>query len=252
MQERQLSMNRNESTEIVELTKDNHAVIEKKYKDLHFSLKELIERYNKKELEEGFKETLLSLSEAYLMDLLKAFGYEGVLKKEKEERHAQIRSLNQENRELRKQLGDKVSNEDAREKLKNLSESVKKWWRKEGLGHTREISFGEYGSCNIELSCNLFGDFGMRDEENPITAMEAKKTWLDKLQFEDGLELRVKGSIIDDREIIDNDNNRNILRNSILKRFPSASIYKIENWIGRKKEGIIRSVTLSIKNLDDI
>lgn len=71
------------------------------------------------------KETHLFLTEGYVLNFLDELGYEGVLKKKKDEMYSDIRSLNNENRELRRQLGEKVSNEDVREKLKNISNIIK-------------------------------------------------------------------------------------------------------------------------------
>lgn len=249
MKERTLEFNQNEDKTIVVLSPDNHVIVEKKYKDFNFSLKELINRYNNGDLEEGFKETLLTVSEGNFSDLLKAFGYEGLLKKEAEKRYSTIRSLNEENRELRKQLGEKVSNEDAREKMKLLSETVRKWWRTEGFGHTSDINFTEYGMCKVNLSCMMSGNFRILDDETPISSKGKKKDWIQDLK-DQGYKIIPEGG--HDWKVVDNDKNRELIIRNISKRFPSSFIDTFENWHGRRETPVIRGVTFYIDNLDDI
>lgn len=249
MKEQPLNFNHNDDKTIVVLSPDNKAVAEKMYQQLHFSLKELIECYNQGTLDEGFKKTLLSVSEHNLSGLLKAFGYEGILKKEKKERHSKIRSLNEENRELRKQLGDKVSNEDAREKIKNLSETIKKWWRKKGFGHTSDIDFTEYGICKVKFSCMMSGDFMLIGDETPVLSKEKKKDWVQELK-DQGYNIKPEDRY--NWEVVDNDKNKDLIIKNIKNRFPSVSIHSFENWYGRKSLPTLRDVTLYIHNLDDI
>lgn len=250
MKERELSFSHNENKTIVKLSPDNHALVEKHYGEAWFSLKELLERYNKGELEEGFKETLLSVSESHIMDLLKAFGHEGAIQKETEKRHSEIRSLHQENRDLRKQLGGKVSSEDAREKLKNLSAIIREWWRKEGFGHVSEIKYGEYGSCEVKLSCMMSGDFRILDDETPVSGKEKKKDWIQELIDRGYKILPEEGGY--DWKVIDNDKNRELVISDIKNRFPTSSIISIENWHGRHREPTMRDVVFHIRNLDEI
>ena len=63
-------------------------------------------------LKEGTKEALLELFHKNAIDILNELGYEDSLNKKYNEYIQEYRSLNHENRELRKQLGMKVSNED--------------------------------------------------------------------------------------------------------------------------------------------
>ena len=111
MEERKLNFTRNEDPTLVE-DKDGKIAkkIEKIYKDICFNLGFCYEQLKEGNLTEGMKETHLSLTEGYVLNFLDELGYEGVLKKKKDEMYSDIRSLNNENRELRRQLGEKVSN----------------------------------------------------------------------------------------------------------------------------------------------
>lgn len=134
MEERKLSFKRNDDPTIVE-DKDGKLAKElaKIYNDIQFNLGFCYEQLTKGELTEGMKETHLSLTESYVLSFLKKMGYEGVLEREQNERLSEIRSLNDENRELRRQLGEKVTNEDFREKIKNICSKFKRWWNIEGF-----------------------------------------------------------------------------------------------------------------------
>lgn len=252
MKEHELNFSRNEDKTLVKLDDDQKSVALKGIKDLHFSLSELMGRIKSDSLEEGFKNTLLSLSESYLTDILKPLGYDSHLAEEKNKRHVEIRSLNEANRELRKQLGEKVSAEDVREKLKNLSGIIRKWWKKDGLGHTSDISYGEYVGATVKLCCMSFGDFGMLSHsENPVSNKELKKKWIESLTTEKGLLTQGKNDG-HDVEIVDNDQNRNILISQIKKRFPSSFITKVTNHYGRESQPQIRDIYFMIGELTDI
>lgn len=104
-------------------------------------------------LNEGTKEALLELFHKNAIDILNELGYEDSLNKKYNEYIQEIRSLNHENRELRKQLGMKVSNEDARGRLKLITESFGEWWYNEGTGNIDNIIFDRY-----KMTATLRGD----------------------------------------------------------------------------------------------
>ncbi len=111
----------------------------------------LREGTRKGELTVGNINTYASLIEYRTKDLLTSVGYDGILAKEIEERHEKIRELNDENRELRKQLGQKVSMEDVREALKLLSKTIGEFTDALGLMHPQELRFSGY-SLTFDLS----------------------------------------------------------------------------------------------------
>lgn len=134
MEERRPSFKRNDDPTLVE-DKDGRLAKEpaKTYKDIQFNLGFCHEQSAKGGLAEGMKGTHLSLTESYVLSFLKKMGYEGILEREQNERLSEIRSPNDENRELRKQSGEKVTNEDFREKIKNVCSNFKRWWNIEGF-----------------------------------------------------------------------------------------------------------------------
>lgn len=241
MKERGLNFKRNDDPTLVE-DKDGKILekISKTYNDVCLNLGFCRDQLKAGKLTEGMKETHLSLTESYVADFLKAMGYDGILKKEKEERFSELRSLNEENRELRRQLGEKVSNEDVREAMKNLSHEIKKWWNIYGFGHTSEIFFTEHGVVKLVLSGSI--SHAYYDETRDSTD-EDKKNHLVSLGFE--------LSPGKDYNVLLTDNNYTLLKKMLIEKYPSAIIANIRGheW---KDVMSMREIEVYIKNLDDL
>ena len=99
-------------------------LLKKQYKEIQQNLGLAITMLEKGQLTEGMKENILSLTDHNVNRFLTRMGYEGVLAEKQKKLTEQIRSLNDENRKLRHQLGEKVSNEDVRERLRIMVSSV--------------------------------------------------------------------------------------------------------------------------------
>lgn len=241
MEERKLSSREALFDETLHLlTADEKKVYETLYTEIKSSLS-ITETILKDELTNGYCYSILSYIENKTIDLFKLLKYDSNLEKEKESRYTEIRSLNNENRELRRQLGEKVSNEDVREKLKNLSQSIKKWWNQEGFGHTSKISYSEYGNIELKLS-------GMICENHYDDGDNGKKIdYLIKL----GFSVKSEGSGYG--WIVDNESNRILLEKLLISKFPSADILSIHSRSDKKGgEYEIRDIEVMIYNLDDI
>eukprot|EP00831_Metopus_contortus_P049590 TRINITY_DN4107_c0_g1_i1.p1 TRINITY_DN4107_c0_g1~~TRINITY_DN4107_c0_g1_i1.p1 ORF type:complete len:458 (-),score=47.24 TRINITY_DN4107_c0_g1_i1:2394-3590(-) len=237
MQERKITRSIEPISALVVITEDQGEKIGKALKDLNFNLVAMVDSLNKGTLTEEMRACHCSLSEHYLRDLLKELGYNGQLHMEMEKRVAEIRSLNQENRELRKQLGDRVTNEDFRERAKNIKKIIYDWWNKYGFGHLSDEWFDGSGQYHATLSGLVF-DHGEHGEQT-------KADYLASLGFE--IECTER------ENVVDNDNNRQILMSLLEKRFPSVIIYE---WRGVRwnstKAPKLREVEICIRDLNDI
>ena len=242
MEERKLNFTRNEDPTIVE-DKDGKIAkkIEKIYKDICFNLGFCYEQLKEGNLTEGMKETHLFLTEGYVLNFLDELGYEGVLKKKKDEMYSDIRSLNNENRELRRQLGEKVSNEDVREKLKNISNIIKKWWNIYGFGHVSDISYTEYGAVKLILSGSICHAY--RDDTQKAPTDAEKAEYLVNLGF--------KISLKDRGNVLFTDGNYILLDKMLKEKYPSSTIANIRGheW---GNELSMREIEVYIHNLDDL
>lgn len=111
MKERQLDFNRQDKPAIVEDSNGELITeLKKQYKEIQQNSGLAITMLEKGQLTEGMKENILSLTDHNVNRFLTRMGYEGVLAEKQKKLTEQIRSLNDENRKLRHQLGEKVSN----------------------------------------------------------------------------------------------------------------------------------------------
>lgn len=212
--------------------------LKKIYNDLNFNLSFCYEQLTKGKLTEGMKETHLYLAEHYMIDFLSEVNYDSILSKKKEEIHKEIRNLNEENRELRRQLGDKVTNEDAREKMKNISDSFKKWWNIDGFGHTSDIHFTCYGGVEVNLSGRITNSYYSEKRIKAKDKAEIIKQYGFTISDDDGYEILVT------------DNNTELLNKFLKSKYPSAEIIEFNTvfWSGKNR---YRDIKVLIRNLDD-
>lgn len=210
--------------------------------DLYFVSAELAKNIKENRLTEGYKEVMLGLIESHCTDLTKSLGHEGVLAREKEERFADIRRLNGENRELRKQLGEKASPEDIRESLKNYADIFKRWWNIKGFGHCSDEQFSGH-SFTVKLSGMLTDAYYDKDL---VGDEKEKAKYLRSL----GFEVRNENSK-SDRKILHTDKNVQLLIKLLKERFPSVYILDIKSWFGSNDEPEFRDIRICITNYDD-
>jgi hypothetical protein len=229
MNEKQLTDISEVGRTLVELTENQVKEMEKKIGDLHSNLTFMLHQFNRGNLTEEMKSCSCKLSEYCLIDLFKAVGYDGQLERDMENRVAEIRALNQDNRELRRQLGERITNENLRERIKNITTIIRKWWRLEGFGHVSDDWFDSSGQYHAMLSGHVFD--------------QRKKYHLTSL----GFAIHEQGCVI-----VDNDSNRQLLLAALKKRFPSLEILE---WKGaRNYDGgmFLHEVEICIFNLNDI
>lgn len=241
MEENRIDFNRNEDPALVEdMSGEMAKKVNKIYQDLTLNLGFCHEQLVGGTLTRGMMETHLSLSEHYVKDFLTAMGYEGILKRESEKRHEKIRDLNEQNRELRKQLGEKVTNEDFRERAKNISESIKRWWNIYGFGHTSEIHFQEWGGVKVKLSGMVSEAY--YDKEHNHTRHD-KVTYLKELGFDFNA---------DSEGMIINDKNFESLTKLIKGKYPSAEIEQMTTYHRSRSGRTYGDIEVYIFNLDDV
>lgn len=242
MKEQELSFKHNTDATIVQMTE-----IEKKERlstivELFHLASYMHEQIKEDKLEEGFKETQLSLLENLTEIILKDFNYDSVLQKEKEERYVKIRSLNMENEELRKQLGNKATAEDVRESLKNMENNFREFWKDIGFGYCKDFFFGGYG-LKVKISTSMLSAMLNGTDEK----IKERKS-----QFKDyGFEL------VNDGEEEDNalsfcQKNIDILKKLLSEYFSDFDISSIDSYARRKGTVFIKDMDLYIRNFDDL
>ncbi|NCA78330.1 MAG: hypothetical protein EOM90_18530 [Alphaproteobacteria bacterium] len=226
MKEQDLTFHR--SDEKIQLTPEQIAAFEKLCNDIcgHWGSIKMLNENNAltKDIADGFP----GMIENCVLKGFGAYGYAGILKEAEERRWERTRAVNEENRELRRQLGEKVSPEDCRERLKIMTHKINQWWENEtGCYATYDkITFHQYG-CSVVL-CGM------------LSSRSEGKTKLENL-----------GITIHDENIIDSETNRRILDGIIRKRFPSyrPDGYKIVCYHGIP---LLREIKITITNFDEV
>lgn len=173
---------------------------------------------------------------------------------------ASLRKANLEIHRIESLAGAAVSPSTVQLGITNLANLMRAWWRKEGFGHISNLSFGENGSLEAELSFQP--SVGMLDMlgEEPVTGRLRAAEHLVSLQN--------RGYVLyhaADRhaQVLDCDRTRKAAEANIMERFPSAYIWNMSSRLITGKSRIeneslpgarqaLTSVTIRIRKLEDV
>ena len=245
MEERKINLKKNDDeTPVLDPDGTLYEKLTEKQKKINERIYLLLYMLKEGNLNESTKEALLELFHKNAIDILNELGYEDSLNKKYNEYIQEIRSLNQENRELRKQLGMKVSNENARERLKLICESFYEWWHNEGTGNIESITFNEYGMTATLRGC--IHPF------RPVRKTEEQVSMLKQKGFD------VSSVTNYGHHLTASDKNFNMLKELFKSAFPHSDIDKINTatYLGGEKGEeyvyVITKIIINFNNLDDI
>ena len=245
MEERKINFNKND---------DKTPVLDPEgtlYEKLNWQIKNLSKNFSlmlyllkEGKLTEGTKEASLELFHKNAIEILNELGYEDSLNKKYNEYIQEIRSLNHENRELRKQIGMKVSNEDARERLKLITESFGEWWHNEGTGNIDDIIFGPY-KMTATLRGYIYPSGREREIKNQVEMLKQK-----------GFDVSSVANF--GHHLTASEKNFNMLKELFKSAFPHSDIDEINTATylgGESREEyvyVITKIIVNFNNLDDI
>ena len=237
------------ANETITLSPDANAVALRKIQKIQEAVGTLAGSLQRKgTLETDLTTSCLKVAEFELADLCRTLGIETEGLREMEQRYADIRAANARVHALEKLLGDVQSPQATDAAIRNLTERLEGWWRKEGFGLVSNVSFSAY-SCKIEFSCSLYGDFHLINSPTPVSDKGRKQLWHDSLRE------RVFMLIQDDRDwkIWDCDASRKALVGFLKERLPSLQISGFTNHgIRKSTEFALRSVEGNLIDLADI
>ncbi len=245
MEERKINFKKNDdNTPVLDPDGKLYDTLTAKINDMNKKFTLMLYLLKNGNLTEGTKEASLSLFESNAIDILNELGYEDSLNKKYNEYVQEIRSLNHENRELRKQLGMKVSNEDARERLKLITKSFKEWWNNEGTGNIDEIIFDSY-RATVTLRGFIYPSRLEIEIKNQVEMLKKK-----------GFDV---SSITNfGHHLTASDKNFNKLSELFKSAFPHSDIDKINTFTYLGGESnveyvyVIKDIIVYLNNLDDI
>ena len=160
MKERPIFESKEPNKELVTLSDEDKKVVTKALKDLMQSASFLYEMVSKDTLTEEMRETMTSLIATYSRDGLRPLGFQDQATKDHDDLVRRLRNADMDNEELRQQLGQKVSLEDLREKMKTIARAFDEWGDYHGFGYIGDIHFDSYGCLhgNMNLSTHISGD----------------------------------------------------------------------------------------------
>lgn len=245
MEERKINFKKNDDkTPVLDPDGRLHGMLCVKMETLVKNFSLLLYLLQKGELNEGTKKSSAELFEQNSIEILNSLGYEGDINKKYNEYIQEIRSLNHENRELRKQLGMKVSNEDARERLKLITESFDGWWHNEGTGNIDEIIFDRY-KMTATLRGSIFPSSREKEIKNHVEMLKKK-----------GFDVSSVTNY--GHHLTASEKNFNMLKELFKSAFPHSDIDEINTATylgGESKEEyvyVITKIIVYFDNLDDI
>lgn len=157
MKERPIFESKEPNKELVTLSDEDKKVVTKALKDLIQSASFLYEMVSKGTLTEEMRETMMSLIATYSRDGLRPLGFQDQATKDHDNLVRKLRNANMDNEGLRQQLGQKVSLEDVREKMKIIARAFDEWGDYHGFGYISDIHFDNYGCLhgNMCLSTHI-------------------------------------------------------------------------------------------------
>lgn len=245
MEERKINFKKNDDkTPVLDPDGTLHGMLCVKMETLVKNFSLLLYLLQKGELNEGTKESNAELFEQNSIEILNTLGYEGDINKKYNEYIQEIRSLNHENRELRKQIGMKVSNEDARERLKLITESFGEWWHNEGTGNIDDIIFGPY-KMTATLRGYIYPSGREREIKNQVEMLKQK-----------GFDVSSVTNF--GHHLTASEKNFNMLKELFKSAFPHSDIDEINTATylgGESREEyvyVITKIIVDFNNLDDI
>lgn len=193
--------------------------------------------------------SVMSNIEFAVRDISKHTGIQSDTADEIQERYVKLRQANERIAALESQLGQRVSGETIKHGLKNLAEKLNAWWDREGFGYIKEMVFNPYG-CRLKLSCGLSGaGLGLLGD-TPVTDRENYQRWLEELRAK-GFTL-VKTARSKDPHVLDTPLARELLMGNIASRFPSSRLSGFESAVTDEGSVVLRSLSLSIRDLTEI
>lgn len=139
----------------VTFTDEQKAKIKKHANELKQHVGMLLYLVDKDTLQVGTRDSIMSIIDHNTQDLCNIFDYSTYLKQQQEKTQNEIREVNIENHELRRQLGQKVSTEDVREKVKQVIDGFKHWGRTRGFGWMREVKISDWGVLHAEMPTRI-------------------------------------------------------------------------------------------------
>lgn len=155
MKERPLDFDFNDDDTLVEFDDTQRAKLEKGAKELQQTAGMLMYLVKSGKLGVGTRDSIASILDHQVQDVCNVLDYDTYLKKSQAKTLREIQEVNVENRILRQQLGEKVSLEDCRERLKLVNDGFLQWAKTEGFGWISDRGTDDWGTLKGTMRTEL-------------------------------------------------------------------------------------------------
>lgn len=211
------------------LTNSQKELIFKNLQKGRFTSANLEKKIEEGKLDENMKNTLCSLMESYLVDVLKEMDYDSHLAKQHDSRYTEIRKANQQINDLREQLSSKNPISGFKEQFTLIQDTIREWWRKEGFVYVEEVNVIYYGVLSVKFGFQLSmrsSMFSKDPEGDRADDVRHRQALRDRgFKFAD----HAKDEIYR-KELLATDNNKELLLELIQQRFPSFSVSEFDTY----------------------
>jgi hypothetical protein len=192
---------------------------------------------------------MVGLVEFQYTDIAKILGYETHLIKERDERYHEIRDVKNRNYELEQMIASLKPIEGLKEQLNQLSNIVSEWWKSDGFDFVSDFRFYSGGSAAMKFCFMLNNGYssGITSTRRHLT----KDQYIKQIK-ENGYEIKeIEGTGL---VVLDTLNNRMLLRNLLVDRFPSIRLNSFGNHAVGKHDDIyiLDGIDATIFDLRDI
>lgn len=230
------------------LSNNQKELVTKNLSKGRFASANLQKKIEEGNLDENAKNTLCSLMESYLVDVLKEMDYPSHLQEEHDNRYAEIRKVNERVNELELQLASKNPLSGFREQFSLIQDTIHEWWRKEGFVYVQEVNVISYGVLSVKFGFQLCMRSSMfsKDPEGDRADNLRHRQSLEDRGFE--FASHAKDEMFRS-ELLATDKNKKLLTELICERFPSFECKGFDNYevdgmtILNVMHGIINEIT---------
>lgn len=134
--------------------------------------------------------------------------------------------------------------------IKSLAERIREWWRREGLGHTSEVSVTEGGNLSVKFSCSGSSLFDLFDDE-VLSEKEYEERVLARFKQAGFKAIAIPGDGI---QVLACDESSAALKALLTNRFPSCLIMGADTRVlGYYDDAfVMMSAQVLIRELDEV
>lgn len=154
------------------------------------------------------------------------------------------------NDEIRQPAAAVLSAQHIQAGVRDLAERLREWWRKNGLGHTSELSLTEGGHVFAKFSCSGSSLLDMLEDED-LSEQEYEARLLSRFQQQGFAARAVPGEGV---LVLACDESQAAMKRLLKDTFPSSLVRGLDTRVLRHYGDafVVQTVEVLIRNLDEV